>query len=235
MNRFFVPLLLVCLLATQGCQKIDSGKGKDSKQTKPAVKKSKNSKTAFEEFLVRFDGKKIPAGWKRTQYGGEGSIDTEVGVIRMEIGQALTGLHWETKDFPKNNFEFRVRARRIVGEDMTCGLTFPVGDQFASLIVGGWGGSVVGISCINGKPADENETTKNLQLKHNQWYTVRVQFHSERLICFVDDEKVVDLATKGRKFSLRGDCESSQPFSVFTFGTCIEVDRLEIVRLGPRK
>ncbi len=186
------------------------------------------------KYIVRFAGE-LPQDWIRTNYGGQGSVEVQNKVITMDIGQGLTGIHWNTKNFPKDNFEFVVRARRITGEDMTCGLTFPVGDQFASLIVGGWGGSVVGISCIDDKAADENETTSDMQLKHRQWYTIHVRVADNKLVCFVDGKKVVDISTKGRKFSLRGDCESSQPFAVFSFGTYIEVDRLEIVDLSEKR
>ena len=239
-----VLLLLLCVsLIQSGCRDSDPANA-DKTSTSPAEKSpvGNDSNTGNEKRvpLKRFtfyDGttRKLPANWERTSYGGEGEIHFENGVIGMEIGSGLTGINWKVDKYPTNNFKMIVRARRIVGEDMTCGLTFPVGDQFASLIVGGWGGSVVGISCVDGKAANENKTTSDMQFIHKQWYTVEVVVRGNRLTCSVDDRKVVEIDTTGHKFSLRGGCEPSQPFAVFTFATCIEVDRIEIIDLSGKQ
>ena len=75
------------------------------------------------------------------------------------MGDPFTGINW-TNDFPKMNYEVALDAMRVMGSDFFCGLTVPVGDTFCSLIVGGWGGSLVGISSLDGMDASENETTK---------------------------------------------------------------------------
>ena len=61
--------------------------------------------------------------------------------------------------FPKVDYEVNLDAKRVAGNDFFCGITFPVGKRFCSLIVGGWGGATVGLSSIDGKDAAENETT----------------------------------------------------------------------------
>lgn len=60
---------------------------------------------------------------------------------------------------PVMNYELSLEAMRVDGSDFFCGLTFPVGSNFCSFIVGGWGGGVVGLSSLNSEDASQNETT----------------------------------------------------------------------------
>ena len=78
---------------------------------------------------------------------------------------------------PKTNFEISLDAKRVQGHDFFCGLTFPVGDSFASLIVGGWGGAVCGISSIDGNDASSNDTTTRRKFDNDKWYHIRLPRH----------------------------------------------------------
>ena len=51
-----------------------------------------------------------------------------------------------TNEIPKINYEVALDAMRVSGSDFFCGLTVPVNDSFCSLIVGGWGGGLGGVS-----------------------------------------------------------------------------------------
>ena len=57
----------------------------------------------------------------------------------------MTGITW-TNEVPTNNYEISLEAMRVEGSDFFCALTFPVGNDPCSFIVGGWGGGVVGLS-----------------------------------------------------------------------------------------
>ena len=61
-----------------------------------------------------------------------------------------------------SDYEVTLEAMRVDGNDFFCGMTFPAGKDPCTLIVGGWGGTVVGLSSINGMDASENETTINM-------------------------------------------------------------------------
>ena len=37
------------------------------------------------------------------------------------------------------DYELRLEAKRVEGGDFFCGLTFPVGKEYCTLILGGWG------------------------------------------------------------------------------------------------
>jgi len=70
----------------------------------------------------------------------------------------LTGITW-TGEFPKSGYEIRFEAARLEGNDFFAGITFPVKDSFCSWINGGWGGTVVGLSSLDGDDASENDTS----------------------------------------------------------------------------
>ena len=54
-----------------------------------------------------------------------------------------------TADFPREDYEVSLEARRLEGTDFFCGLTFPVGKEPCTLIIGGWGGTTVGLSNVD--------------------------------------------------------------------------------------
>ena len=92
---------------------------------------------------------------------------------------------------------------KIEGDDFFCGLTFPVKDTHCSLIVGGWGGGVVGLSSIDGMDASENDTTKYLKFEKNKWYKIKVEVRPDRIKAWVDEDKMVDAETTDHKIDLR--------------------------------
>lgn len=165
-----------------------------------------------------FDGKSL-AGWKSTNFGGEGEVEIEKGAIRLGMGTNMTGITYAGKDFPKINYEVVVEAKKVEGSDFFCTTTFPVSDGFCSLVVGGWGGAVVGLSSIDGKDASENETKILMGFKRDQWYTVRIRVTAERIAAWIDDKQVVDLPTKGRKIGIRPECDLCRPFGIATWST----------------
>jgi hypothetical protein len=130
----------------------------------------------------------------------------------------MSGITW-TGDFPKMDYEIRMDAMRAGGSDFFCGLTFPVNDSFASLILGGWGGTVCGISCLDGEDAANNETTTSILFKNNTWYSVRLRVTENKLEAWLDNEQIVDADTKDRTIDVRIEVEESRPLGLATFQT----------------
>jgi hypothetical protein len=165
-----------------------------------------------------FDGSTL-AGWKETPFAGRGEIECREGVISMKMGDPFTGISW-TNDFPQIGYEVSLEAMRVIGSDFFCGLTVPVGDSFCSLIVGGWGGSLVGISSLNGMDASENETTKFRTFESRHWYPIRLRVTQRRIQVWIEDEKLVDVDISDKKIALRpGDIELSKPFGLACWQT----------------
>ena len=111
-----------------------------------------------------FDGKTLK-GWKAADFVHAGKLHVKDGNLVMDKGNRMTGCVYTGKDFPKIDYEVTLEGKKVEGDDFFCTTTFPVGESFCSLVVGGWGGGVVGISSINGADASENETHQSRQLQ----------------------------------------------------------------------
>ena len=173
------------------------------------------------EWRSLFDGRGL-GDWKPTPFGGEGEVTAADGVLRIAMGVDLSGVTWQG-DFPRRDFEISLDARRVEGHDFFCGLTFPVADAHCSLILGGWGGGVVGLSCIDGGDAANNATTEVMSFESGRWYAVRVQVTPERIRCFLDDEEIVDQPLEGHEISVREEVVASQPLGIATYATTAEL------------
>jgi type 1 glutamine amidotransferase len=182
-----------------------------------------------------FNGNNLD-GWTITDFGGHGPAAVEDHLLVIKSGASLSGVHW-TNPLPKVNYEVELDAKRVDGSDFFCGLTFPVNDSFCTWIVGGWGGSVVGLSSIDGLDASENETSKGLFFENNKWYHLRLRVFAERIQAWIDQEKVIDVGIKGRKIDLRpGDIFLSKPLGIATFQSEAALKNIYVTELSsPRK
>ena len=176
-----------------------------------------------------FDGKTL-AGWKSSEFGGDGETHVEKGNLHLEIGAPFTGVTL-TKKFPKIDYEVELQAKRVAGGDFFCGLTFPYEKSFCSLIVGGWGGGLVGLSSVNYADASENETGHWVKFENDRWYRIRLKVTGKRITASIDGKKIVDLATEERVIGIRPDVEPSKPFGIATWRTAAALRSIRYRRL----
>jgi hypothetical protein len=174
-----------------------------------------------------FDGKSLE-GWKSADFGGEGKVHVKDGAVVMETGKPMTGLTYARTDFPKVDYEVSLEGKKLDGDDFFCTTTFPVGDSFCSLVVGGWGGRVVGLSSVNSADASENETSTHKEFKKDQWYRFRVRVTKDHIVAWIDEEKMVDLDTTDKKISIRIECNPCRPFGVATWRTAGAVRNIRV-------
>lgn len=179
-----------------------------------------------DDSISLFDGKTLD-GWKATDYGGQGDVYVEDGCLILEMGSDLTGVTF-AKDPIRMDYEISLEAKRIQGSDFFCGLTFPVGDDACSLIVGGWGGGLVGLSSLDRRDASENETSSWKNFKDDQWYRIRVRVTRQRIQAWIDEEKVVDVETTGRKISIRPEVSLNKPLGIASFRTLAAIRKIEV-------
>lgn len=186
-----------------------------------------------EGWQAMFDGQTL-AGWRETAFAGHGEANCQSGAIVLGMGSPFTGINW-TNDFPKVNYEVALDAMRVMGSDFFCGLTVPVGTNFCSLIVGGWGGSLLGISSLDGMDASENETTKFKNFESGRWYRIRLRVTETKIQAWVDKEKLVDVETKDKRISVRpGEIELSEPFGLAAWQTTAAMREIKFRRVsGP--
>lgn len=182
-----------------------------------------------EGWRFMFDGRTI-AGWKESDFFGRNEVRVENDRIVMLAGNDMTGITW-TGELPRIDYEVTLQGMRVDGSDFFCGLTFPVGDSHCSLILGGWGGSVVGLSCIDGFDASQNETTRFMQFQNGRWYRIRLRVTGRKIEAWLDSQKIVDVVIEGKRISIRWECEPSIPFGIATWRTTGAVRDIRIRRL----
>ena len=173
-----------------------------------------------------FDGESLK-GWEATEFGGEGEVKVEDGRILLGTGNDLTGIHTERK-LPKIDYEVELEAMRVDGSDFFCGLTFPVGESHCSLIVGGWGGGVCGLSSLDGLDASENETTSFREFKSGVWYPIRLRVTEKRIEAWIEGKQVVDQDITGKKISVRAEVLPSRPFGFASYQTTAALRKIRV-------
>jgi hypothetical protein len=179
-----------------------------------------------------FDGKTL-SGWKSTQFGANGEPEVKEGQIVLPAGDPLTGVNREKDDVPHVNYDVTFEAQRVEGNDFFVGFTFPVEKSNSSLILGGWAGSVCGISSIDHMDASENSTSSFRQFKKGQWYKVRVRVLKDRLEAWLDDEQIVDADIAGKKISTRVEVDASKPFGFCSYRTTAALRNIRLRELTP--
>ena len=173
-----------------------------------------------EKWQRLFDGRSL-GKWKvidKLDYARHGKVHVHDGRLVLEAGKPATGIRW-TGPFPKIDYEVTLEAMRVEGEDFFCALTFPVGEAALTLVVGGWHGSVVGLSSIDGEPAVENESCTCMDFQQNRWYRLRLRESKPKIEAWIDKDKLIDFAPEGRKLTLYWEMEPALPFGVATWYT----------------
>jgi hypothetical protein len=178
-----------------------------------------------------FDGKSLD-GWKPSEFFGAGKVRIVDGTIVMEQGKSMTGITFAGKDFPRSDYEITLEGKKLAGDDFFCTTTFPVGKDYCSFVVGGWGGTIVGLSSINSEDAASNETSKSMDFKRDKWYRFRIRVSEHRIETWIDDEKMVDQDISGVRVSTRIECRLSQPFGIATYETTGAVRNIRLRSLS---
>ena len=177
-----------------------------------------------------FDGKTL-SNWQSTKFGGEGAVKVENGQIVLEAGTTLSGITWSGPELPTTNYEIALQAMRVEGRDFFAGVTFPVADSFCSLILGGWGGTVIGLSSINTEDASQNETSQSMEFELGRWYNVRVRVTPAKIEVWLDDRQIINQDLKGNRISIRIEMEPSRPLGIATWKTKAALRDIRLRRL----
>jgi hypothetical protein len=168
-----------------------------------------------------FNGKNL-SGWKRAEITDNGEVKAlPDGTVECGIGNPMTGIAYTNK-FPTMNYELSLEGMRQAGSDFFMALTIPVETSFCSVIIGGWGGGLCGISSYDGMDAANNMWAEGLTLKNNCWYKLVVRVTPGVIQVSLNQ----DLYTARVEFddcnrlSLRsGDIEKTVPMGLTTYET----------------
>ncbi|MFH1717408.1 MAG: DUF1080 domain-containing protein [Planctomycetota bacterium] len=180
-----------------------------------------------------FDGKTL-GNWKITDFGGQGDVHVKDGSIFLEMGNDMTGVTWDGP-VVRMNYEITLEAMRVSGSDFFCGLTFPVNENCCSLILGGWGGSLCGLSNIDYYDAANNETTRFVSFEKGKWYHARVRVTPNRIQAWLEEEgeePLVDMDITGRKIDTRAEMDLCHPLGVATWQTAGAIRNIRLRTLA---
>jgi hypothetical protein len=177
-----------------------------------------------------FNGRDLD-GWEITNFGPQGSVYVSGGSIVLGMGEGCTGVNWK-KDFPEMDYRVTLEARRVTGNDFFCGMTFPVGKAPCSLIIGGWGGTTVGLSSINSMDASENQTTNFMEFEKGRWYRISLLVHADTIRAMIDGQVVVNFVkSQYDELSIRPEVELSRPFGITSWYTTAELRNIRLERI----
>ncbi|MFK8112807.1 MAG: hypothetical protein AB8B91_11425 [Rubripirellula sp.] len=204
------------------------------KPTQPAEKPAAATEKAAAKEEAKKDWKALNGKWKVSQFGGDGPVEIKEDLIKMELGDPLTGVRWEG-DVLRENYELTLETQRTDGFDFFCGLTFPVGEDNVTFILGGWGGGVVGISNVDGHDASENDTTFFRNFDNDTWYKVRVRVDPHFIRCWIDEKNAVEQERKGHKFDIRYEMDQSVPLGVAAFQCDSEIRNVRLRKLTKKE
>jgi len=212
--RRSVPMLCLCALLS----------------TSIPVVLAQGTKPADSSWQALFDGKAL-GSWQPSKFGGDGGVRVDNGQIILETGKPFTGITWAGPELPTTNYEIALQAMRVEGRDFFAGVTFPVGDSSCSLILGGWGGTVIGLSSVNGEDASQNETSQSTEFELGRWYGVRIRVTAAAIEVWLDDRQIIKQELKGNKITIRMEMDPSLPLGVASYRTKAALRDLRLRRL----
>ena len=166
-----------------------------------------------------------------------GGMVREANGMTLNEGAPMTGIvfpSWLKDGMPVVDYAINYEALRVSGSDFFGSATFPVRDEktFVTFVQGGWGGSQVGISCIDGYDASENTTGSSQRFENGKWYRVRIEVRDKELRVLLDRRPIVQTNIAGRTLSLRGgEIAKCAPFGFATYGTEGRIKACVIERL----
>jgi hypothetical protein len=212
-----LAVMLGALLAMMGAGQ--AGKGQDQPARTPGT-------------LVLFDGKTLE-GWKPVDFAGAGTVKVEDGAIVMSAGRSMTGITSTHKDLPRANYELSYEAMRLSGHDFFAAATFPVGASYITLVNGGWGGSVTGLSSLDGVDASENDTGQFVKYQDKTWHKFRVRVTDQVIRCWIDEKLIVAVNHQGRRVGTRIEVRRNQPLGFATWETAGALRNVALRALTP--
>ena len=196
-------------------------------------KAAEEAQTNADGWQSLFNGKNLD-NWKITEFGGQGyvTVDDNDDIVIRE-GADLSGITSTRKDLPTTDYEVKFEAQRQSGTDFFSGFTFPVGDSACSLILGGWGGGVCGISSLDFMDASENETTSYENFVRGRWYKVRVRVTDKLIEAWLDGKRLVKVERELYRIDVRFEMELSKPMGFATYQTVGRIRNARLRKLPP--
>lgn len=179
----------------------------------------------------------LSSHWQQSGIPDEGVLQRSGQELTLPAGQPMTGCKfsaWQDLGLPGTDYRIDYEAMRVEGEDAFGMCTFPVAGHgaHATFVIGGWGGTLTGISSIDFKDASENSTRAEQRFANGVWHRVHLEVRPDDIRAWVNDRPVVNVSIKGRNVSLRpGYIDHCLPFGFATWNTEARIRAVRISRL----
>jgi len=180
------------------------------------------------------DGRTLD-GWKVVAGSKAGKVSVEGDSLALGVGSPMTGITLTRTDLPTLDYALTFEAKRTAGNDFFAAATFPVGDSFVTLVNGGWGGSVTGLSMINGASASENETNHFVKYQNDVWYAFEVQVTARAIRCRVDDAEVFVFDHEGAQLKTRIETRANEPLGFAAYRSSGLIRKVRVKSLMPHE
>ncbi len=175
--------------------------------------------------------------WEKANIPEEGNFSIQNKELTLMPGLPMSGCKftaWGTLGLPSIHYSIEYEAMRADGDDIFGMCTFPVSSHqaHATFVIGGWGGTLTGISSIDFKDASENSTRAEQRFQNGAWHHVRIEVRAEDLRVWVNHKRVVNVSILGRRVSLRpGYIDHCLPFGFATWNTTGKIRHVQIRKL----
>jgi hypothetical protein len=175
--------------------------------------------------------------WREASMFQSGGVGRETDGFTIKEGSPMSGIvfpMWLEDGMPVADYAIDYEALRAGGRDFFGSATFPVRNErtFVTFVLGGWGGSQVGLSCIDGYDASENSTGSSQHLEDGRWYHVRIEVRPKEITVLLDGRPIIRANIAGRDLGLRaGEIDRCVPFGFATYGTTGRIRGCVIERL----
>ncbi len=185
-----------------------------------------------------YDGESL-AGWEiaeEDEFYQHGKIAVKEGVIEIQMGSPSSGIRLADEEgLLRENYELAFDARRIDGVDFFAGVTFPIAEDYCTLIIGGWSGTIVGLSNVDNLAAADNDTTLTRDFETDRWYRIRLRVSQHKVSAWIDAEQIVDLPRKDRKFAIWWEQEPMRPLGIANWYTASQLRDIKVRPLEPEE
>jgi len=194
--------------------------------------------TPPQQTAISLSSSELQSQWQASGIPEQGPTEVSESVLRIGEGIPMTGIRfvgdWGALNLPWIDYALTFEARRVEGQDFFATCTFPIGgpDRCVSLVVGGWGGGLVGISCIDQLDASENNTRGEMAFNNGTWYQFRIEVREDDLQVWINGAPMVNVSIKGRQLSLRsGEIDTCVPLGFASWRTVGEIRSIVVQRL----
>jgi hypothetical protein len=180
-----------------------------------------------------------PEGVKRPDLPAEAK---KAGVLVLGAGQPFSAVKYEGKAdlLPREGYEIAWDAMRLEGSDFFSALTFPVGkaeegkpDKCVTLVTGGWGGWVLGVSSIGHQFASENESTRSYEFKTGRWYRFTLQVTPEVIRCLIDGKEQFKVDVRDKALTMHpSEIQRCIPLGFASYESAGAIRNLQIRKLA---